>query len=170
MPVPARLVSLPDEYFEAIKTGTPAFSTLFQFENALRSLINKFFVDLYGEDWWERSLKVKLPKVYEYVEDQKKKSSYMPWIGDSGGVELTPLHSTTLGQLEQIVTKYQFECIPLLFPTLEFFTGHMLVIKKVRNLFSHMYPCINKSDIATLKREVKTLIDHIEAKRKVNKL
>jgi hypothetical protein len=121
-------------------------------------------VTCYGPDWWEQSLRTRLPGIYNYVDDQKNKRSFMPWIGDSPLVLLLPLHSVTLGHLEQIVVHYKSDCIPELFPTLDFFTGHMLIIKKVRNLFAHMYPCVDKKDIQTLKREVKTLIEHIEVK------
>ncbi len=158
------IIKLPDEYANALKLGPPTFSTIFQFENGLRILVNNYLVTLYGQDWWEQSLKIRMRPIYDYVEDQKNKRSFMPWIGDSPSVQLLPLHSITLGHLEQIVIHYRSDCVPELFPTLDFFTGHLLVIKKVRNLFAHMYPCVDKQDLQTLKREVKTLTEHIEVK------
>jgi len=62
----------------------------------------------------------------------------MPWIGDSDIVEVLPIHRVTLGHLEEIVKKFQSDRIPELFPTLEFFLGHMEIIKRVRNLYSHV--------------------------------
>jgi hypothetical protein len=70
----------------------------------------------------------------------------------------------TLGHLEEIIKKYRSDCIPELFPTLEFFLGHMEVIKRVRNLYSHMFPCISRSDIRVAKREILTLAAHLNTK------
>ncbi len=50
----------------------------------------------------------------------------------------------TLGQLEEIVKAYKSDCIPQLFPNIEFFVGHMELIKRVRNMYSHMFPCITR--------------------------
>jgi osmotically inducible protein OsmC len=54
--------------------------------------------------------------------------------------------------LEEVVKRYRSDCIPELFPTIEFFLGHMEVIKRVRNLYSHMFPCITKQDCTLAKR------------------
>lgn len=87
----------------------------------------------------------------------------MPWIGASARVQILPLHLVTLGHLEEIVKKYKPDCIPQLFPTLEFFLGHMEVIKRVRNLYTHMFPCITRDDCRTARREILTLATHINA-------
>jgi len=161
-----RIVKVPNEYLEAIAISEPLFPTLFQFENGLRLAVHKYLSAYYGEDWWEVSLKHKkeLHTIYKYVEDQKEKRSYMPWIGDSQRTPVLPIHAITLGQLEQIVIHYKSDLIPQLFKTLDFFTGHMEVIKRVRNLFSHMYPCITKRDVRAAKREILTLCDHLNSK------
>lgn len=157
-----RILKLPKVYYDAIKIGNPIFPVLFEFENGLRLVINDFLKECYGDDWWETSLKYKKKDIYDYVEDQKVKKNKMPWIGDSSRTTLIPLHSVTLGHLEEIVTKYQSDCIPELFPSIAFFNGHMEIIKRVRNLFGHMYPCITKDDILYTKNEITTLCKQIK--------
>jgi H+/gluconate symporter-like permease len=159
-----RIVRIPKEYLEAIPLGNVLFPSLFQFENGLRIAINGFLTTCYGTNWWDISLKTKLPEVHKYAEDQETKRHSMPWIGTSARVPVLPIHLVTLGQLEEIVKKYQSDCIPDLFPTLDFFLGHMTVIKMVRNLFSHMFPCITSADCKTARREITTLAAHINAK------
>jgi hypothetical protein len=159
-----RIIKLPSEYLEVIELGNILFPSLFQFENGLRLALNKFLTTCYGPDWWDISLKEKLSTTYNYAEDQEKKRDLMPWIGASARVPILRIHLVTLGQLEEIVKIYQSECIPELFPTLDFFLGHMHVIKTVRNLYAHMFPCITKKDCQTAKREITTLSAHINAK------
>lgn len=163
-PKPPRILRIPAEYLEAAEFGNVLFPHLFQFENGLRLAINNFLSTFYGPDWWERSLKQQLPDIHDYAEKQEKKRNLMPWIGDSARVTVLRIHLVTLGQLEEIVKKYRSECIPDLFPTLDFFTGHMEVIKRVRNMYSHMFPCITKKDCRTAKREIATLAEHINAR------
>jgi hypothetical protein len=158
------IIKLPREYLEVIELGNILFPSLFQLENGLRIIIDKFLSTCYGPDWWEISLKNKLITVYQYAEDQEKKRQYMPWIGASARVPVLRIHLVTLGHLEEIIKKYQSDCIPQLFPTLDFFLGHMEVIKRVRNLYAHMFPCITHSDCRVAKREITTLSEHINAK------
>ena len=159
-----RIVKIPMEYLEAIEIAEPIFSHFFQFENGLRIAINNFLIVCYGNDWWEKSLKVRRNDIYIYVEKVKKKQTYMPWIGDSGRVTILPLHSITLGQLEEIVKEYKSDCIPQLFPNMEFFSGRLEVIKRVRNLYAHMYPCITKKDVRVAKRDILTFCEHLNSK------
>lgn len=159
-----RIVHIPKEYLEAIELGNILFPSLFQFENGLRLAIHKHQTIFYGKDWWEVSLKQRLPTVFDYAESQQQRRNIMPWIGASSRVQVLPIHLITLGHLEEIVKKYQSDCIPELFPTLEFFLGHMETIKRVRNLFSHMFPCITKDDCQLAKREILTLASHINSK------
>jgi hypothetical protein len=159
-----RIVRIPTEYLEVIPLGKILFPYLFQFENGLRIAINEFLSTCYGPDWWEISLKGRLPEIHKYAEDQGRKRHSMPWIGASARVPVLPIHLITPGQLEEIVRNYKSECIPQLFPTLDFFTGHMTVIKMVRNLFSHMFPCITSDDCKTANREITTLAAHINTK------
>ena len=159
-----RIVPIPKPYIEAIKEGSEAFSPLFQFENALRLVVDKHMQTCYGDNWWDMKVKYDLPNTYHYAEEVKQSSSKMPWIGDSARVTTMPLHAITLGQLEELLVHYKADCIPTIFPKLDFFTGHMEVIKKVRNLFSHMHPCIDKNDVKLLKREIATLCDALRGK------
>ncbi|MGH7452137.1 MAG: hypothetical protein ACRENG_12380 [bacterium] len=159
-----RIVRIPKEYFEAVDLGNLLFSPLFQLENGLRLAIHKHLTVCYGTDWWQVSLRPRLPMIYDYAENQKKRLDVMPWVGASLRVPVLFIHLVTLGHLEEIVKKYQSDCIPQLFPTLEFFLGHMEAIKRVRNLFSHMFPCITRDDCRLAKREILTLASHINSK------
>lgn len=159
-----RIVKIPEEYLEAIPLGNLLFPSLFQIENGLRLAIHRHLTVCYGADWWNVSLKTRLSDIHKYAEDQEKKRGTMPWIGDSSRVTVIPLHLVTLGHLEVIVRNYQSDCIPQLFPTIEFFVGHMEAIKRVRNLFSHMFPCITKKDCNLAKREILTLAEHINSR------
>lgn len=118
----------------------------------------------YGIDWWDMSIKKRLPDIYKYAENQKSKMDMMPWIGDSASVTVLPIHLVTLGQLEEIVKEYRTECIPDLFPNMEFFLGHMECIKRVRNLYAHMFPCLTRKDSQLARREIITLSSHINAR------
>lgn len=149
---------------EAIKLGNLLFPSLFQLENGLRIMINNYLSTCYGPDWWEISLKTNLSTIYDYAEDQKLKKDKMPWIGNSSRVKPLNIHLVTLGHLEEIIKKYRSDCIPQLFPTMEFFLGHMEVIKRVRNLYAHMFPCITELDCRIAKSEIKTLSIHINSK------
>jgi hypothetical protein len=158
------LIKIPAPYLDALPLGNVLFPSLFQLENGLRLAINDFLRTCYGPDWWTASLKVQLPTVFDYAEDQQKKRDAMPWIGDSSRVAVLPIHLVTLGHLEEIVKKYKSDCIPQLFPTLEFFLGHMEAIKRVRNLYTHMFPCITKDDCRLARREILTLAPHINSR------
>ena len=159
-----RIVKIPAAYFEAVELGKILFPSLFQLENGLRLAINNFLETCYGPDWWNVSLKAQLPDVFNYSDDQRRRQASMPWIGDSSRVVVVPIHLVTLGHLEEIVKRYRADCIPELFPTLDFFLGHTEAIKRVRNLFSHMFPCITQSDCRLARREILTLASHINAK------
>jgi hypothetical protein len=158
------LVRIPDEYLEAIEFGNVLFPSFYQFENGLRILIDAYLASCYGADWWNLSLQASLPKIHQYSADQQKKMDKMPWIGDSTRVKVLPVHLVTLGHLEEIVKSYSSDCIPELFPTIEFFLGHMDAIKRVRNLYAHMFPCITKADCSLAKREILTLGTHINSR------
>ena len=159
-----RIIKIPEPYFEAIDLGNVLFPSLFQFENGLRLAIHEFLKTCYGDNWWEASLKTQLRTVFDYADQQQTRRNAMPWIGDSSRVDVLPIHLVTLGHLEEIVKKYSPDCIPELFPTLDFFTGHMEIIKRVRNLYSHMFPCITRNDCKVAKREILTLAEHINTR------
>jgi hypothetical protein len=159
-----QLVHLPPEYAPGIEFGTILFPPLYEFENGLRIAIDRFLSSCYTPDWWERTLETRLPVVYDYATKQQKKRESMPWIGAATSIQVLPIHLVTLGQLEEIVKEYKSDCIPQLFPTMEFFLGHMEVIKRVRNLYSHMFPCVTKDDCSLAKREIRTLATHINTR------
>ena len=159
-----RIVRLPAPYFEALDVGNLLFPALYQFENGLRVLLHTFLTTCYGTNWWDVSLKVKLKTVFDYAESQRKKLDAMPWIGDSTAVAVLPVHLVTLGHLEEIVKAYRSDCVPELFPTMEFFLGHMELIKRVRNMYSHMFPCITRSDCRDTRSEIRILARHINSK------
>src|SRR5581483_6148957 len=159
-----RLVKIPKEYDEAIKLGNVLFPALYQFENGLRLAIHHYLVACYGNEWWQTSLQNKLPDIFKYEDTQRNRMAAMPWIGASARVTVLPVHLVTLGHLEEIIKKYRSDCIPELFPTLEFFLGHMEVIKRVRNLYSHMFPCITRQDTTVARREILTLSLHLNSK------
>jgi len=149
---------------DVIPIGERLFSPIFQFENGLRLAIHRYLSEFYTGSWWEVSLKTRLPDVYKYAEDMRARKDRMPWIGDSASVTLLPIHLVTLGQLEEIVKAYRSECIPDLFPSTEFFLGHMECVKRVRNLYAHMIPCLTRKDERVLKREILTLCEHINTR------
>jgi hypothetical protein len=155
---------IPREYAAVIPIGQRLFSPIFQFENGVRLAVHKFLSQLYGDDWWEVSLRTRLPGIYRDVEKVKAKRDLMPWIGNSSSITILPIHLVTLGQLERIVEGYESECIPDLFPTLNFFSGHMEIIKRVRNLYAHMVPCLTSKDERLAKREMLTLCEHVNTK------
>ena len=159
-----RLVRIPAPYFEVLDVANLLFPTLYQFENGLRLAVHHFLATCYGTDWWDTKLKVQLPDVFQYETTQKANLAKMAWLGASTRVAVLPVHLITLGQLEQIVTKYQSDCIPELFPNLNFFLGHMDVIKRVRNMYSHMFPCITRDDAKVARREIQTLAAHLNSK------
>ena len=158
-----RVVRLPKEYFAAMELGNAVFPALYQFENGLRVAVDAFMRTCYGKEWWTASLKGRLANTFDYAEGQRKKLDAMPWIGDSAEVEVLPVHLITLGQLEEIVKVYKSDCIPQLFPTIEFFIGHMELIKRVRNMYSHMFPCITKDDCRIAVSEIRVLSRHINS-------
>jgi hypothetical protein len=159
-----RTIKIPYAYIEAIEFGNILFPSLYELENGLRFAINNHLSTCYGTNWWELSLKGKLPTIWDYADEQRQRHDAMPWIGSSTRVVVLPIHLITLGHLEEIVKKYSSDCIPQLFPTIEFFLGHMEVVKRVRNLYTHMFPCITKGDCDLAKREIKTLASHINAR------
>lgn len=162
-----RIIKIPDEYLEVLELEDKIFPHIYQFENGLRILVNQFLTTCYGPQWWDISLKIKLPKTWQYAQDQQNNRNSMPWIGDSAKVKVLPIHLITLGQLEEIVRTYQSDCIPQIFPTLDFFTGHMNIIKRVRNMYTHMFPCITLKDCRFAKNEITILSQQINTKLSV---
>src|SRR6202034_1741455 len=86
-----RIVRLPAEYFKAVDAANVLFPALYEFENGLRIALDSFMQICYGTDWWNASLRGRLIKTFDYAEDQRKKLSLMPWIGDSSAVTVLPV-------------------------------------------------------------------------------
>jgi hypothetical protein len=155
---------LPAGYFEVFPAANILFPALYQFENGLRVLLNSYLTTCYGANWWDVSLKPKLQDVFNYADAQQKKLNAMSWLGTSTAVSVLPIHLVTLGHLEEVVKAYRSDCIPQLFPTIEFFLGHMEVIKRVRNMYSHMFPCLSKADSKIAMNEIEVLAMHINSR------
>ena len=113
---PRKILKIPTEYFDVVQLGNVLFPALYQFENGLRLATHHHLTVCYGPDWWKLSLQTKLPDIFKYEETQRTRMAVMPWIGASARVAVLPVHLITLGHLEQIITKYQSDCIPELFP------------------------------------------------------
>jgi len=160
----ARMVKIPAPYFESLDLSYLLYPSFYQFENGLKIVIDSFLKTCYGPDWWNTSLRVRREGIFEYAANQRRRLDSMPWIGDSASVEVLPIHLITLGQLEEVVKEYRSECIPDVFPNIEFFLGHMEVIKRVRNMYSHMLPCITRTNCADARSEIRILARHINAK------
>lgn len=134
------------------------YSYLFVFENALRLKINTI-LDAKYPNWWETKLKSDLPIVYKYASDEESRQAKLPMIGKVG--ILQPIDYVTIGHLEQIINKYQSEFIPSVFPNIQFFTGHMVIVKRVRNAVAHMIPAITTKDVRNAKHEIDILLQQL---------
>lgn len=132
---------------------------LFIFENALRIKIDDLMTTNHGVDWWDTRLKADRPDIWNYADDEAKKQAKLPMIGKAN--LLQPIEYLTIGQLEQIIVKYQSLFIPSVFPTRAFFTGHMVIVKKVRNAVAHMTPSTTATDIRNAKNNIDILLQHL---------
>ena len=133
------------------------YGYLFLFENALRLKINSVMESKYS-NWWEIKIKMELPDVYKYAKDEQARQAKLPMVGQAQALQ--PYDYVTLGHLEQIITKYNTLFIPSVFPNLHFFTGHMVIVKRVRNAIAHMAPSTTLIDIRNAKNEIDILLQH----------
>ncbi len=134
------------------------YGYIFIFENALRIKIDTIMSSKYT-NWWDTKIKNELHDVYKYSDDEKNNQSKLPMVGTSN--LLQPIDYLTIGHLELIITKYQMLFIPSVFPSLNFFTGHMIIVKRVRNALAHMAPSISAKDIRNAKNEIDILLQHL---------
>lgn len=153
-----RIKWMPSNYYTLAERLSNFYGYLFIFENALRLKIDAIMSSKYT-NWWETKVKTDLLDVYKYSNDEKAKQTKLPMIGDLN--TLQPLDYLTVGHLEQIIIKYQNEFIPLVFPNLQFFTGHMVIVKRVRNALAHMAPSTTIKDIRNAKNEIDILLQHL---------
>lgn len=149
---------MPSSHYSIAERLSDFYGHLFIFENALRLKIDVVMSSKYT-NWWETKAKIDLWEVYKYSNDEKTKQAKLPMVGSSGIHQ--PLDYLTVGHLEQIITKYQNEFIPLVFPNLHFFTGHMVIVKRVRNALAHMAPSTTARDIRNAKNEIDILLQHL---------
>ena len=144
-------------YYTLANQSSDFYGYLFLFENALRLKIHSV-MELKYQNWWETKTKSELPDVYKYAEEEKAKYSKLLMVGQ--GQALQPYDYVTLGHLEKIIVKYQSLFVPSIFPNLHFFTGHMVIVKRVRNAIAHMVPSTTVRDIRNAKHEIDILLQH----------
>lgn len=131
---------------------------VFIFENALRTKIEAV-MSSNDSDWWESKIKVQLRTVYDYAAGERSRQGKLAMIGNTAGMK--QLDYLTVGHLEDIVVKYHPDFIPSIFPSLHFFTGHMVIVKRVRNSIAHMAPSTTSRDIKNAKSEIDILLQHL---------
>jgi hypothetical protein len=152
-----KLKWLGSHYYSLADRLNGFYGYLFLFENALRLKINSVIESKYS-NWWEGKIKSELPDVYKYAEDEQSRQAKLPMVGQAQALQ--PYDYVTLGHLEQIITKYQSLFVPSVFPNLHFFTGHMVIVKRVRNAIAHMAPSTTLRDIRNAKNEIDILLQH----------
>lgn len=150
-----------DDYYSKAGQLSDSYSYFYIFENALKIKINDIMSAKYI-NWWDTKIKVDLPEVNKYYEEEKKSQDKMPMVGSPGTKK--PVDYLTVGLLEKIVITYKNEFIPLLFPNLDFFTGHMYYFKRVRNEVAHMSPSVTITDIKDAKHGINILLRHLSNK------
>lgn len=150
---------VPQSYYSLASRITEFYPYLFVFENALRIKIGDLMTANHGKDWWDNRVRADLLDIWQYANDEAKKQAKLPMIGKAH--LLQPIEYITIGQLEQIVQKYQPLFIPSVFPTLQFFAGHMVIVKRVRNAVAHMAPSATSTDIRNAKNEIDILLQHL---------
>lgn len=150
---------VPQSHYTLVQKISDFYPYLFIFENALRIKIEDVMSTNHGSDWWDKRLNADLNKIWEYADDQAKKQAKLPMIGKAG--VLQPIEYITIGQLEEIIKKYKSLFIPGIFHDLAFFTGHMTIVKRVRNAVAHMAPSTTSKDIQNAKNEIDILLQHL---------
>jgi hypothetical protein len=153
-----RINWMPFGYYSLAQRLGEFYGYLFIFENALRLKINSVMSAKYS-NWWNTKIRIEMGEIYNYSISQKKNQDKLPMLGQID--KLLPIDYVTVGQLEQIIIKYQTEFIPVIFPNLHFFTGHMFIIKRVRNALAHMASSTTEKDIKNAKNEINILLQHL---------
>lgn len=144
-------------YYTLADRLNDCYGYLFLFENALRLKIDSVMRSN-SPNWWETKVKPELPDVYNYARDEQVRQAKLPMVGQ--GQTLQSYDYLTLGHLEQIIMKYNSLFIPSVFPNLHFFTGHMVIVKRVRNAVAHMAPSTTLRYIRNTKNEIDILLQH----------
>jgi len=160
LPAP-RIRWLPKTHYILAEKLSSFYGYLFLFENALRLEISNILKKK-DSNWWESMIKIDLPEVYRYSADERKRQGKLSMIGNLSA--LSPIDLVTLGHLENIVTKYKSDFVPAVFPNLQFFTGHMVIVKRVRNAIAHMAPSTTSKDIRNAKNEIDILLQYLSTK------
>ena len=157
MPKLPRVKWLTADYYSLAERLQDFYGELFIFENGLRAAIDTVMEKNFP-NWWESKIKTDLPTVYKYAEDRKTDQSKLPMVGQ--GQLMQPFDYVTITHLEQIIIKYENQFVPTIFPNLHFFTGHMVIVKRVRNAIAHMAPSTTK-DVQNAKNEIDILLQHL---------
>lgn len=152
-----RIKWLGERYYTLANRLDNFYGYLFLFENALRLKIHSV-MESDSPNWWETKIKTELYDVYKRASDEKSKQDKLPMVGQSQ--ILQPYDYVTLGDLEQIIIKYHPLFVPSVFPTIHFFTGHMVIIKRVRNAIAHTTPSTTVRDIRNARNEIDILLQH----------
>lgn len=156
-PVP-KIKWIDTKYYSLSQNMGEFYPYLFIFENALRVKIDNVLKDEFG-NWWEVKIKTELHSVYKYAADEENRKASLPMLGSN--CILKPLDYVTIGHLESIIEKYKQEFVPKVFPTYHFFSGHMVIIKRVRNAIAHMSPSVLTNDVKNAKNEIDILLQHL---------
>jgi hypothetical protein len=149
---------MPIGHYSIAERLSDFYNYLYIFENALRIKIDSVMSSKYT-NWWETKVRIDLWDIYKYALDEKTNQAKLPMIGAPTGSK--PLDYLTVGHLEQIICKYQNDFVPLVFPNLQFFTGHMVIVKRVRNAVAHMSTATTVKDIRNAKNEIDILLQHL---------
>jgi len=149
-----------EHYYSLANRLSDFYGYLFLYENALRQRVDLDMEKTYP-NWWETKIKNELRETHKYAEDRKVEAAKFPMI--SQAQNLKPYEYITLGHLEEIVIKYQSVFVPSVFPYLHFFTGHMVIVKRVRNAVAHNSPALSLRDIQNAKHEIDILLQHFSA-------
>jgi hypothetical protein len=136
------------------------YGRLFLFENAVRLMVNSV-MEKVDANWWETKIKTELYQTYDYAEKRKAEQAALPMVGQ--GRELKPYERITLGHLEEIIVKYKQHFVPSVFPNLQFFTGHMVIIKSVRHAIAHMSPATTAKDIRHARNDIEILLQYFSS-------
>jgi hypothetical protein len=147
-------------YYSLANRLADFYGYLFLYENALRFKVNTIMDKKYP-NWWETKIKTELTDVYKYAADREAEQAKLPMIGQARALQ--PYEQITLGHLEKIVIKYNSLFVPSVFPNLHFFTGHMVIVKRVRNAVAHTSPASTLNDIRNAKNEIDILLQHFSA-------
>jgi hypothetical protein len=160
--VPHEVKWLGEHYYSLATALADFYPYLFIYENALRQEVNAEMEKTYP-NWWETKIKNELTKTYDYAKDRLAEQAALLMVGHSR--ELQPYERITLGHLQGIIEKYPHVFVPSVFPNLHFFTGHMVIILRVRHGIAHTSPALSVKDVRNAKHEMDILLQQFATGR-----